>query len=424
MKIFTSIILSLLIWSAPLAAKDLWVNLFEENLAKAEGGDQEAAYQVGIMYLKGQGVAANRDKAAEWLKSAADAGNDSAAAKLSRMHANEQEFREILGNAEKGDASAQYEAAMMFASGKGTSPDPKQAAAWLEKASEQGNVKATARLGILLLKGEGVPAAPKRGVDMLTQASGQEVLAQYYLGEAYAEGLGVRRDYSQAITWYQKAADNGFARAAGKIINLEEEIRMDERRKEREQREASERANAERAAAERAAAAAAEKAAAAKAKAAKAKVAEAVIIERDIKYLAGYNWTTDGKAANFLPSSLNDCEMETDRLVCYSSDIEEISVGRKLRYRVKAIITPGAVRESFDVIYRNLVLDVEMLDVDNGPVGYGSGEDRGFKVKTGWTKQHTASCRYTTDRTVDCIKDGAHEMTAVQDNNRTLSAKR
>lgn len=424
-----TIALCLLLLCASAGAKDLWVNLFEENMAKAESGDTDAAYEVGIMYLKGQGVEPNRGKAVEWLHKAADAGNESAAAKLSRMTANEQEFNRNRQAAEGGDASAQYEVAMMYLSGKGVTLDTKMAATWLEKASAQGNVKAAARLGILLLKGDGVSADPKRAVDMLARASEQEVLAQYYLGEAYAEGLGVRRDYQQAITWYQKAADNGFARAAGKIINVEEQIRMEERRREREQREAAERAAAEQAMAERQAA---EKAAAearskalARTAAAKAKpAAEPVMIERNLAYLAGYNWTSEGKAASFLPSALNECETETDRLVCYSSDIEEISVGRKLRYRVKAIITPGAVRETFDVVYRNLVLDVEMLDLDSGPTGYGDGEQQGFKVKTGWTGQHTATCRYTTDRSVDCLKDGAHQMTALAADTRALSAKR
>ncbi len=430
MKFSTSVLFSLFLMSTPLGAKDLWTNLFEENLAKAQTGDQEAAYEVGIMYLKGQGVGADRGQAAEWLKKAADAGSDAAAAKLSRMQANEQEFNRFMKRAEAGDATAQYETGMMYLAGKGIAPDTDLAVSWLGKAAGQGNLKAATRLGMLYLKGDGVDAAPERAVDMLTRASDEEVLAQYYLGEAYAEGLGVKRNYPQAIAWYQKAADNGFARAAGKIINLQEEMRMQQRRKEREERDAAQ-------AAAQAAATMGEKPVVTTkvdpkpAPAAKPKVdpkprveARPALFERNIEYLASYNWTTDGKAANFLPSSLNSCEMEKDRLVCYSGDIEEVSVGRKLRYRVKSIITPGAGHETFDVVYRNLVLDVELLDVDSGPAGYGQGEERGFKVKTGWSGQHTAACRYTTDRSVDCLKDGIHDITALLGDARTLSAKR
>jgi TPR repeat protein len=402
--------LCLFLASAPLSARDMWTNLFEENLARAEAGDQDAAYEVGIMYLKGQGIGADRDKASEWLQQAADGGSESAANKLSRMEASAREFAHWLRKAEAGDKEAQYETGMMYMSGKGVAADMQAAVRWLEQASGQGDIKATARLGIIYLKGEGVAAAPKRAVSLLTQASDEEVLAKYYLGEAYAEGLGVRKNFQEAIAWYQKAADAGFGRAAGKIINIEEEIRMAERRQERQAREAESKAALEARKKERAARKAA------------SKTAGPVI--RDIGYLSGHNWTSDGKAARFLPSSLNECEHDKNRLVCYSEHIEETSVGRKLRYRVKSIIKPGSVAETFDIVYRNLVLDVELLDVDSGPVGYGQGGEQGFKVKTGWTREHIAACKFVTDQTLNCRKDGIHDMTARRISSRSMAARR
>jgi hypothetical protein len=35
----------------------------------------------------------------------------------------------------------------------------------------------------------------------------------YWLGQLYAQGLGVAPDYNAARTWYQKAADHGNATA-------------------------------------------------------------------------------------------------------------------------------------------------------------------------------------------------------------------
>lgn len=37
--------------------------------------------------------------------------------------------------------------------------------------------------------------------------------AQYNLGVMYAQGLGVRQDYTQAVQWYRKAAEQGDAEA-------------------------------------------------------------------------------------------------------------------------------------------------------------------------------------------------------------------
>jgi len=433
MRFPIALLLSLCLASTSLAAAELWTKLFEETLTKAKAGDAEAAYEIGIMYLKGQGVDADRGQADQWLKQAAAAGNNSASSKLARMAAEQDELNRNRQRAEAGDAEAQYETGMMYLAGKGVGADTGLAVTWLQKAAAQDNLKAVTRLGMLYLKGDGVPAAPERAVAMLARAAGSEVLAQYYLGEAYAEGLGVKRDYPQAIAWYQKAADNGFSRAAGNIIDLEEEMRMDERRRQRQALE--EAAQEQTAAPEKAAPVAVAKAAPANdttpakdprptqdAESPAVFQRGPTVFKRDLRYLVSYNWNNDGKAANFLPSSLNACEMDKERLVCYSGDIEEISVGRRLRYRVKSIITPGSARDSFDVVYRNLVLDVEMLDVDSDPIGYGTGEQQGFKVKTGWSGEHRATCRFTTDRSVDCVKDGIQSMTALLGDTRAPDA--
>jgi TPR repeat protein len=41
--------------------------------------------------------------------------------------------------------------------------------------------------------------------------------AQYNLGIAYTFGKGVLKDYKQAVYWYQKAADQGYAKAQSNL---------------------------------------------------------------------------------------------------------------------------------------------------------------------------------------------------------------
>jgi TPR repeat protein len=69
---------------------------------------------------------------------------------------------------------AQYNLGNMYYKGKGVQQDFKQAAAWYQKAAEQGFAE-----------------------------------AQINLGYMYDEGKGVQQDFKQAAAWYQKAADQG-----------------------------------------------------------------------------------------------------------------------------------------------------------------------------------------------------------------------
>ena len=47
----------------PVLATEMWKELFSEQLAEAEAGNVDARYEVGVMYLKGQGVEQDRHKA-------------------------------------------------------------------------------------------------------------------------------------------------------------------------------------------------------------------------------------------------------------------------------------------------------------------------------------------------------------------------
>jgi TPR repeat protein len=44
--------------------------------------------------------------------------------------------------------------------------------------------------------------------------------AQYNLGHCYAEGLGVEQDYTQAVHWYRKAAEQGDTDAQEAVNRL------------------------------------------------------------------------------------------------------------------------------------------------------------------------------------------------------------
>jgi TPR repeat protein len=408
----------------PVNAGDMWQQLFQENLARAEAGEADAQYEVGIMYLKGQGVEQDRGQAVHWLTAASKSGHEPSAAKLRRMEDQQDKFQKLLKKAEAGDTQTQYEVAMMLLKGRGVDKDEAQAAKWLSKAAEQGDEKAITRLGIVNYKGEiGRPDYAK-AFDLFSKVKSESVLAQYYLGEMYAEGKGVKRDYQEAIAWYQKAADGGFNRAHGKIINLEEEIEIQKRRAVNAEQQAQR---------EKVAVAAQPKPAPVKAPANKV-VAKVETPQKPVKKsvkkttppprkasksplerLADSQWTRRGKPVEYLPSQVARCDMEKKRLVCFSEVMNQTRGNQIVQYRVKSLISPE--KNSFAVTYRNLVLDVtsiEVTDDDDKPLGWDGVEEQGYRIKTGWTKEHNVTCSFKSSSDLDCVKDNTYKLSIVE----------
>lgn len=74
--------------------------------------------------------------------------------------------------------------------------------------AEQGYPESQVELGIMYAADQDY----SRAVYWYQKAADQKhVLGQVSLGYMYSEGKGLRQDYSKAVYWYQKAADQGFA---------------------------------------------------------------------------------------------------------------------------------------------------------------------------------------------------------------------
>ncbi len=402
---------------APAFSMETWQELLEEQLAEARGGDTEAQYGVGIKYLNGQGVEQDRAEARRWLQLAADAGHEAAKDKLKRLQGQQQSFEAMLARAKAGATDAQCQVGLMYLKGKGVDRDGNQARNWISKAAKQGNDKAITRLGILYYKGEGGPPDYSRALELFNSVSQGSVLAQYYLGEMYAQGKGVERNHATAIEWYRKAADGGFKRAGGKIINMEEEIRMAERRKlnmarKKQSIEAAEaRLAAEQQQVEAARVAdAGKRAAIHREKAITRKVTVKKRGQDDpLEKLAGKQWGRNRKQVEYLPSKVTDCEMEKRKLVCFSGLLTRTSGTNTVHYRVKSEVT--SADGVFYITYRNLVVDVISIENDEEEViGYGDETNKGFHIKTGWTQDHKVECRPNQGDKLDCIKDQTHKM--------------
>ena len=67
------------------------------------------------------------------------------------------QISDLRSKAEQGDAEAQYNLGMLYYEGHGVTQDYATARHWWEQAAAHGNASAQFRLGVLYQKGRGVP---------------------------------------------------------------------------------------------------------------------------------------------------------------------------------------------------------------------------------------------------------------------------
>jgi len=121
--------------------------------------------------------------------------------------------------AEQGEASAQLNLGVMYASGKGVPQDYKQAIQWFQRAAEQKDASAQHNLGVMYANGKGVPQDYKQAFKWYRRAAEQgEADSQNNLAGMYYEGQGVLQDHVLAYMWVNlAAAQNSYYK---KIVNL------------------------------------------------------------------------------------------------------------------------------------------------------------------------------------------------------------
>jgi TPR repeat protein len=120
----------------------------------------------------------------------------------------------LTASANRGDPRAQHDLGLMYVKGDGIDRDPKLGAQWLEQSATAGMPKAQYHLGLLYQKGLGVSADMKAAYKWYHKAALQgHVRAQYNLGTLFAEGQGTKRDYAEAARWFYRASREGLAEA-------------------------------------------------------------------------------------------------------------------------------------------------------------------------------------------------------------------
>jgi localization factor PodJL len=152
-------------------------------------GDANAAYELGVRFAEGKGVAANYDEAAKWYDRAAQAGV----------------------------VPATFRLGTLYEKGLGVKKDADVARRYYTQAAERGNAKAMHNLAVLDADGGGRGANYKSAAQWFRKAADRGVAdSQFNLAILYARGIGVEQNLAESYKWFTLAAAQGDADAAGK----------------------------------------------------------------------------------------------------------------------------------------------------------------------------------------------------------------
>ncbi|MGX4774460.1 hypothetical protein ACWAUC_32200 [Bradyrhizobium guangdongense] len=152
-------------------------------------GDATAAFEIGVRFAEGKGVAANYDEAAKWYDRASQAGV----------------------------VPATFRLGTLYEKGLGVKKDADIARRYYTQAAERGNAKAMHNLAVLDADGGGRGANYKSAAQWFRKAADRGVPdSQFNLGILYARGIGVEQNLAESYKWFSLAAAQGDADAAGK----------------------------------------------------------------------------------------------------------------------------------------------------------------------------------------------------------------
>ena len=125
---------------------------------------------------------------------------------------------DLITRADRGDATAQTVLGIMYLRGEQVAPDTHKAADWLLRAAEQNYFIARYALGTLLCPScVPEPDWREAAARFRDAAERGQALAQTNLAHLLKEGRGVARDPAQALMWYEiarRAPQEGVAALA------------------------------------------------------------------------------------------------------------------------------------------------------------------------------------------------------------------
>jgi TPR repeat protein len=180
--------------------------------SRAEAGDGTAQLALGRAYQNGDGIRQNDELAVKWYRKAADQGN----------------------------AAAQNNLGVMYRAGFGVEKNKEEAMKWYHMAARQGNANAMFNIGAAYYDGDVERATELAAYEwfVLAEEAGssnaheavQRTAAELgvpfardaliEIAQMYEKGTDLPQNYSQAIKWYNRAAESGSAAAKVQLASM------------------------------------------------------------------------------------------------------------------------------------------------------------------------------------------------------------
>lgn len=185
----------------------------------AEKGSTDAAYELGMSYLKGTTAKMDVKQAVHWLEYAANRSHADATEILIEVYAgkyavpaNDVKYVALLEKSSKQPLAKSYifhQLAQAYELGKGVPVDAEKAFMLYDRATRMGNKKAVMKLARSYMQGVGVPANPKRSLRFFRLASSMGNRdAMVEMHRIYACGVGVEPNAQKAELWMGRALAN------------------------------------------------------------------------------------------------------------------------------------------------------------------------------------------------------------------------
>lgn len=131
------------------------------------------------------------------------------------MYAND-DIATLQARADKGDAEAQFELGMRYYHGDGVAQDKKKMFELFNQSAEKGNARAEFTLGEAYRKGVGVERNLKKGTELIRKsAEDGSVNGQIAMSVFYRDGVGVTKNEKESLVWKKKAEEQ-YARGVAK----------------------------------------------------------------------------------------------------------------------------------------------------------------------------------------------------------------
>lgn len=119
------------------------------------------------------------------------------------------ELKQLIHQAESGEADAQYLLAMKYIYGDGVEEDNEKAFILLTESAEQDHMEASYNLGICYHYGYGTAVDHEKAFRYYMRAAAAgHGKGMTLVGKFYYDGVYVHQDYQQAVMWFRKALDS------------------------------------------------------------------------------------------------------------------------------------------------------------------------------------------------------------------------